>query len=379
MKQSAQLSGANALRFYAASSIVLFHLIHLTKIDYPPALSFIPNFGGLGVPLFYVLSAFVLCIGYHSRLGTSHEIRKFYTRRFFRIAPLFYILIFIYIIIYWQFYDNPISIERVLSSITFTFNLIPGHSTGFVWASWSIGVEMIFYAIFPIVLMYATSFFKALLLFIFSVFLAHSWSISFIDANGDLAKFGTYSLVGYMVYFAAGIVSYYVWTSTRRTDLVHKITTSAAIAVIILLIGKSSVLRQFIAENFGSEYVSVSNKSIWAVVLAVLVVGMGFETFQSRFLSVTATLGEASYSIYLLHPILIVGLNTLGVYQFLYGILPGEFSSFVASVIVTFAVLLPISLLSYHWIEKGLGIAARELVKERSSGSRYDGSQPSSR
>ena len=35
-------------------------------------------------------------------------------------------------------------------SVLFIFNFIPGSETGIVWASWTIGVEMVFYAIFPL-------------------------------------------------------------------------------------------------------------------------------------------------------------------------------------------------------------------------------------
>ena len=365
MTRVGQLSGANALRFYAASSIVLFHLIHLTKMDYPSALSFIPNYGGLGVPLFYVLSAFVLCIGYHSKLGNSEEIRKFYVRRFFRIAPLFYLLIVFYVIFLWAAFGQQIGIMRIVTSLTFTFNLVPGHSTGFVWASWSIGVEMLFYAIFPLVLMYSGTLKRSFIAFVLSILLAAAWQSAFFEAKGDFASFGNYSLIGHFPYFSAGVFSYHVWTKLVRTDLFHKFTTCAAVVAIVVLVLASPKLLQFVGQIFGPEYVKAGHSTMWAIVLAVLVVGMGFERFQTRFLNLTAILGEASYSIYLLHPLLIVGFNMLGVYRFVGDVFPGPAMSFAASAILTFAALIPVSLLSYHWIEKGLGVAAREYFTTR--------------
>jgi hypothetical protein len=67
MNQRPQLEGANAVRFWAAMSIVLFHLVLLRKKDLPAFLWVIPSFGGFGAPLFYVLSAFALSYGNRGR------------------------------------------------------------------------------------------------------------------------------------------------------------------------------------------------------------------------------------------------------------------------------------------------------------------------
>jgi len=127
-----QLEGANAVRFYAALVIVLFHLALLTKIVLPAHLDFIPRFAGFGVPLFYVMSAFSLSYGYHDQLESAAQVRKFYIRRFFRIVPLFYFMILLYTIFLWVVYNRPVSALDIITSSTFIFNLIPGYSTGFV-------------------------------------------------------------------------------------------------------------------------------------------------------------------------------------------------------------------------------------------------------
>ena len=36
------------------------------------------------------------------------------------------------------------------TSVLFVFNLFPGSEQGIVWASWTIGVEMVFYVVFPL-------------------------------------------------------------------------------------------------------------------------------------------------------------------------------------------------------------------------------------
>lgn len=76
-------------------------------------------------------------------------LKKFYIGRFFRIAPLFYLCISFYLIAMPLWYDTKIEVADLLANLTFSFGLIPGKHESIVWAGWSIGVEWIFYFLFP--------------------------------------------------------------------------------------------------------------------------------------------------------------------------------------------------------------------------------------
>lgn len=102
-----KLEGANVVRFIAAMMIVMFHVALMPKLAMPDELKFITNFGGFGVPLFYMLSAFALCYGYSGKLDSADQIRRFYNRRFWRIAPLFYAMMAYYALYLWYFHKLP--------------------------------------------------------------------------------------------------------------------------------------------------------------------------------------------------------------------------------------------------------------------------------
>lgn len=57
-------------------------------------ISWIFNYGQLGVQLFFIASALTLCLSTRERDETSPY--YFYIRRYFRIAPLYYFAIFLY-------------------------------------------------------------------------------------------------------------------------------------------------------------------------------------------------------------------------------------------------------------------------------------------
>ena len=114
------------------------------------------NYGQLGVQLFFIASAVTLCMSMESRGGEN--VRYFYLRRFFRIAPLFYVAMVFYFL--WRsaklFYvdgslsiPDGYSITGMLSTIIFIHGFFPKDFNFYVPGGWSISTEMMFYLIFP--------------------------------------------------------------------------------------------------------------------------------------------------------------------------------------------------------------------------------------
>jgi peptidoglycan/LPS O-acetylase OafA/YrhL len=122
-----------------------------------PAVQVVSGFGQMGVQLFFVASAYTLCLSTDGRRFESKPVRKFYIRRFFRIAPLYYLGIGLYAAVaYIQFRFGGIdrlanySARNVLANVTFLHGFIPSANNSVVPGGWSIATEMTFYAIFPL-------------------------------------------------------------------------------------------------------------------------------------------------------------------------------------------------------------------------------------
>src|ERR1700755_1634138 len=70
---------------------------------FPTNINFIDTgleFGRFGVQLFYFVSALTMCHMWRQREGEKNPIRRFYFRRFFRIAPLFWLVMPIYLFVF---------------------------------------------------------------------------------------------------------------------------------------------------------------------------------------------------------------------------------------------------------------------------------------
>ncbi|MES0002674.1 acyltransferase [Mesorhizobium sp. M0051] len=348
------------MRCYAAISIVLVHLIALPQLQVPSYLWFVPAHFGNGVPLFYIVSAFGLFVGYSGRIGRRQELREFYLRRFLRIAPLFYFMMLIYIPFCRAMWGTTIPLSQFVSSALFVFNFVPNHVTGFVMASWSIGVEMAFYAILPLLLFAITGLARSVMFLAVAVFLAANWALAFQGTEGVLALFSQFSLMAHLFYFAAGIAGYYVWLRLRLTSpQIGRVVFAASLLTIVGLICFASQIAAFFGTILGQSGGS-GVKTAWAVTLASAVVGVSLYP-QRWFVNPAAKLlGNASFSIYLWHPVVIVILDRLGLYRAIYASFDGASLPFLASVIATFVALIPVSLLSYRYIERpGMGLGAR--------------------
>src|ERR1700684_315736 len=80
-----RLSYIDALRGYAILLVIAVHTSQAFP-DLPKSLSTILNQGARGVQLFFVTSALTLSMSWVSRQESA---LAFYSRRFFRIAPMF--------------------------------------------------------------------------------------------------------------------------------------------------------------------------------------------------------------------------------------------------------------------------------------------------
>ena len=123
----------DALRGYAILSVMAVHASQAFTKDYPLSADFrsVLNQGARGVQLFFVASALTLLMSYYAK---NEGVLRFYARRVFRIAPMFWLGIIFFV---WADGYGP----RYWAHPDFINSVVPG--------GWSIAVEMTFYILFP--------------------------------------------------------------------------------------------------------------------------------------------------------------------------------------------------------------------------------------
>jgi peptidoglycan/LPS O-acetylase OafA/YrhL len=118
----------------------------------------IDRYGQMGVQLFFVASAYTLCCSRIKRAEEQQPLIFFLIRRFFRIAPLYYVAIIAYFLAESNMHilaliKMPYSLynfETVAANILFIHGFVLSANNNIVPGGWSIGTEMAFYLIFPL-------------------------------------------------------------------------------------------------------------------------------------------------------------------------------------------------------------------------------------
>jgi hypothetical protein len=155
---TAPVGRSHELDFLRGLAIVGVLAIHVSQA-FPSGLrivDFVFSSGWVGVNVFYFVSALTMCLMWTQREGESNPTRKFYIRRFLRIAPLFWLAIPLYLALNGTgpSYDAPNGIGSVQITLTalFLHGFWPDSINSVVPGDWSIAAEMTFYVVFPFVI-----------------------------------------------------------------------------------------------------------------------------------------------------------------------------------------------------------------------------------
>lgn len=363
------LPGIESARAYAAFAIVIFHVIHLTQAAVPQSLEFMKWFFGYGVPLFFVVSAFSLGYGYEGKLARKGEIAEFYLRRFLRIAPLYYLAVLVQLAaLRAQGYDLP-SWGDIALCLGFIFNLSPHMVDGIAPASWSIGVEMLFYALFPLVLAAATTLPRAILTT--AAFAAIAVAFTIIATRMKLnPSFVVHGLIYNLPFFGFGLIAFQLFRSTPA-----RLGGAITLAGLALLYVAWACAPVFARPDAGIPS-NVLYMFSWGVPFGLICLGLALRPLAVLSNSLTQFLGKISFGVYLGHPQVIIGLSHLGVYQAIQRIPGGSGVTFPLAVLATSAVVIPLAWALFAFVESP-GIQLGRRLAKRFGAARASTVEPS--
>ncbi len=339
-----RLQFLDSLRGLAAVYVVLFHVQSMPAPALPVAGWLLPilQLGATGVALFFVISAFSLCYTLPRHQASGRPLLSFYLHRFLRIAPLFYVLL-----AFSVFRDGRGSHAghpwaEIVANATFTFNLFPGWEQGIVWASWAVGVEMLFYAIFPALILLVNNGRRAWILLLCLLGLAALAGNGWLGARAA-ASLGGYGWLRHGPVFAMGLVAFHMHSAlsrlapapARRWGMALNITGALILLLVVTgIVGGWSGAGQWQLTGLGY--------------LALL---LGCSQCPPRWLvnRTTAWLGTVSYSLYLGHPIVIAVLGP--VFGRVLGVTGEGTAGYLVCAAVVLAVSLPLAALGHRCVE----------------------------
>jgi exopolysaccharide production protein ExoZ len=194
-----RLEWIDCLRGYAILGVIAIHL------DVFPA-------GGRGVQLFFVASAIALM--YARSAHKESALLPFFARRFFRIVPMLWVAIALFLFEALLTGTALPDIWQILSTATLTSGDFPAWQNSVVPGSWSIVCEAMFYLLFPFLAALATNTRRAAVLFVVSVlFAAACWPLltryagwTGVHVAGRQHEFAFFFITSQLPCFAIGIL-----------------------------------------------------------------------------------------------------------------------------------------------------------------------------
>lgn len=348
-----RLEALTTLRFLAAFAIVIHH----SRATFIPAewIAGLPLDGA--VSFFFVLSGFILTYTY-PELPTARDVGRFWLARFARLWP-----IHVATLILWTLTVGPqlrIHNPLVLAANTAMVHAwipLPAYFFSGNGVSWSIATEWGFYAMFPFLIRSLRSnwplklFGAALVLYVLVRI-----SSTLPDYSGDNpgpSNFGVlyFNPLARLFEFVLGMCIAVVWSAVRPKLGTNRLAwtvaelTAVSLLVIYVLYARDyifSIIQQATSGTFIQYLVHADLMVCCAIIIFVMASGTGFvgKLLTGR---VLVYLGEISFSIYMLHWIII---TTLQKYPELLGLpVALKFSMMTACVIAA-------SMLTYHLIER---------------------------
>ncbi|HTJ28884.1 MAG TPA: acyltransferase [Acidobacteriaceae bacterium] len=150
---SGRLPGLDTLRSLAILTVIAFHILDLHAANtIPGALLPIVRTCWMGVDLFFVLSGYLI----GSQLlrpyaqGRRPSILTFYLKRFFRILPVYAVVLSLYLA--WPLWRESPHMAPPWEFFTFTENFFVHYSTERAFShAWSLCVEEHFYLLLPLI------------------------------------------------------------------------------------------------------------------------------------------------------------------------------------------------------------------------------------
>ena len=333
-----RLFNLDYLRGLAAFGIMIYHYLSWSAGKFP-ADTFMGRLGIYGVSIFYVLSGLTLYYVYFDKMKPSKEdIVSFFKKRIFRIFPLLWLITILAIILSRKlpdFYNLFLNLSGLVGFIKW--------DTYFSAGVWSIGNELVFYVFFPFFILFIKRI-KPLMIVLTLVLLGLYLYFAFVKLNPNLTlseQWKNYvNPLNQVFLFLGGFLIGFFFHNT-------KIKNSIISTLIIL---SALIFTFYPATGDTINIVTGYNRLIFTFCCFLICFCFYKLTFKfPEFIHRPLTLlGEASYSVYLLHPIIYkltgVALAICGKYLFNFP----ESVRLLSSVILT----LIISYYVYQYFEK---------------------------
>lgn len=334
------------LRGLMAASIMFYHLFSglffQLKAD-----SVLGRLGIYAVSIFFILSGLSMAIVYNNYITNLTTAFFFFIRRLFRIWPLLWVATFL--MIPYLMKIGTFSLNLLILNLTTLFGFIKPEAY-MVTGAWSIGNEIVYYALTPLIIwLYNRKLIFGNLFLVLTIIIGMVFSFFILSPNKSLAEQWSIYINPFnnLFLYTIGIAIYFNLKDYSINSYRNNMLLLLAISV-------------FILSPYTGDQISIVT-GFGRIVFSLLSIIIVFTFYKikivlPRFIEISLTsFGMATYSIYLLHPIILSYMCSL---LDRLNIALDPVSKFVAVTAITIVV----SLISFTFFEKKIIRLGKELT-----------------
>lgn len=341
-----KLENLQILRGFSAILVCCFHATNTLNDDNYNYGDLLFGHGGIGVPVFFIISGFIMVLTTNNLTTNKYfNFRLFLIKRIIRIVPLYFILTIFYI----QIKDTiPGFMNDGLIRFIKVFLFIPYEEAPPLYVGWTLNFEFFFYLLFSISLLFEKKryvfLYAIILILVLGIPLMFNSEVVLNENkvnyfNNDYFNLATSPLLlQFLLGVLLGNLYEYVNIKKKHTLLFF------IISIIIFII---YYFRLF---SFIQSDLIICGLLVFSI---LLIDKNRFKVPNNKFL---IYLGDISYSLYLIHPIIIYSLPIVFKYMDIY--VNPKILFFLILILTFFS-----SMITYELIEKKLTIYLKKIIK----------------
>lgn len=322
-----QIDALQVLRAVAAISVFLFHYFLYLYLEFGLFGENLFEVGAFGVDVFFVVSGFIICLAGRDENSPVRFVQK----RISRILPLYYLLtlsVFVVALVAPHLlYSTTANAENLLRSLLFIpYTKENGLVQPLLFLGWTLNYEMFFYLVFAICMFAGRQ----------RVFLVLAAIIALV-VYGQLAKPQSVPAIfftsGIMLNFAWGCIIYLIYElAPKLLRLARPLWPLAALTILV---------QNWVPTNLPREFAFGLPSMVLLAGLLTTRIGEG------RIPRFFVLLGDASYSLYLIHPYILQALFKIAI-----PILGISWVSISLASLLALVVTAVVSIYMFRWVER---------------------------
>jgi peptidoglycan/LPS O-acetylase OafA/YrhL len=269
------------IRFFAALSVVLYHYISRFDSNVYPLMSEVTKFGYLGVPLFFMISGYVIALSANNRTAF-----QFAASRFVRLYPALWASVIFTVLIMLFLTDKKYSMGQILANFTLLNEYLGYEDIDSVY--WTLKAELKFYACI------------SLLLLIGAFNKHHIWLSLWLGitvmhaASGQPFFMGWFITPAYSSFFIAGVAFYLIQNIGKNVYNYFILLSSLVVSSFMAYDQAEGFLNH---PNVMEKFISVA--IVWLIYFVLYFLCTGKINLKER--NIYVVLGALTYPLYLIH------------------------------------------------------------------------------